>query len=51
MKINLDDPDRFNGQFVCDLLVKEDRVGMCGVMGNGRFGKVIIEKLRYLLRD
>ena len=51
LKINLDDPDRFNGQFVCDLLVKEDRVGMCGVMGNGRFGKVIIEKLRYLLRD
>ncbi|PME34410.1 hypothetical protein BCV39_21240 [Vibrio sp. 10N.286.55.E10] len=51
LKINLNDPSRFNGEFVCDLIMKEDRVGMCAVLDDKRFGKVIIEKLRYLLRD
>ncbi|EGU39942.1 hypothetical protein [Vibrio splendidus] len=51
LKLNLDDPNRFNGEFVCDLIMKEDRVGMCAVLNDKGVGKVIIEKLRYLLRD
>ena len=50
LSIPLNKPNRFDGQFVCDLVVKEDRVSMCGVFDETGVGKVIIEQLRYLIR-
>ncbi|PNQ53815.1 hypothetical protein C1141_19220, partial [Vibrio agarivorans] len=51
LRVRLDKPHQFDGLFVCDLKVKEDHISMCGVMDERGVGKVMIEKLRYLIRQ
>ncbi|PME49538.1 hypothetical protein BCV27_18150 [Vibrio lentus] len=50
-RIRLDKPSQLNGHFMCDLVVKEDRISMCEVSNDWGVGQVVIEQLSYLIRQ
>ncbi|GEM75709.1 hypothetical protein [Vibrio sagamiensis] len=50
-RIRLDKPNRLNGYFMCDLVVKEDRISMCEISNDWGVGQVVIEQLSYLVRQ